>query len=215
MSDPAVLLRASLAVLIGLLVLRSQLWRAVIVLWPASVRVDEEEPTEGGAAVPSALEPSWNALSAQGFRWLGTHSERPVWGPPMLFYDAVHPDALAYASLSLRRGRPRLLLMTATAPGFVVTCDYRRPAREQKGRYLAGALEGVSSLRLFKAHQRRVAELGVAQGSPTLEGRVEVARRWYVGPGASDLRGEHAMGLLWTVGGLLVVIAGFYGALGG
>jgi hypothetical protein len=207
------MLRASLFVLIGLVLLRSQLWRAVLCLRPSSVRIDEEEPS-ATPAVPSLLEQPWSALSDLGFRWLGTHSERPVWGPATLHYDAVHPEALAFASLSLHRDQARLLVLTATESGFVLTCDYRRAAREQPGRYLAGALEGVSPQRLFKAHQRRVAELGVVRGTASLEGRVELAREWYRGPGNADLRGEHAMGLLWALGGLLLVIAGSYGACG-
>ncbi len=213
MPDSASLLKTSLVVLVGLVVIRSQAWRAVIVLWPTSVRVDAEDPSEV-AMVPDALGASWSVLVELGFRWLGTHSEQPLGGPATLFFDAVHPEALAFASLFLHEGQPRILLLTGAEQGFVLTCDYQRVARAVEGRYLAGGLEGVGPQRLFKAHQRRVAELGAPQGEASLEGRVELGRRWYRGPGRADLRLQHAVGLLWTLGGLLVVIAGAYGLWG-
>jgi hypothetical protein len=85
----------------------------------------------------------------------------------------------------------------------VVTSDFRRPAREVPGRYLAGAIEGASPERLLKAHLRRVDELGGESSfEPSLEGRVRTARAWYAGPGSAELKLQHAVALLWAAGGV-------------
>jgi len=213
MSDSAQLLKALLAVLVGLLVLRAQWWRAVLFVWPTSMKLDAED-VGAPDAVPSALEVPWQALEALGFEPLGTHSERPLGGPPALFHDLVRRADLVFASLSVHGGQPRLTLTSWTEQGFVVTRDFRRATRELEGRYLVGSLEGVGPQRLYRAHQRRVALLGTPKGEVTLEGRVELGRQWLLGPGKSELRLEHGLGLLWAIGGLLVVIAGVHGLRG-
>lgn len=211
MPEPGALLRGLTAVLVGLALVRWQLWRALVFLRPTLVGVEAEDPSDGHLEVPPVLEDARGALTELGFRWLGTHSERALAGPTVTFFDAVHPQDLVFASLSVHLARPRLVLVTLGERGFVVTADHRRPARDVAGRYLAGALEGVGPRRLVLAHLRRAAAMGAPLGRPTLEGRVELARRWYAGPGRTDLRLQHAVGALWTLGGLLIVMAGLHG----
>lgn len=206
LESPSNPLIAGAAIIAGLVVLRLQAWRALVFLSPRSVRVEAEEPGDV-VTVPGALERSWNSLRTLGFSLLGTHSEKPVLAKATLFYDAAQAGSKVYASLFVgSSGSAQLMFFTPTAQGGVVTTDFRRPAREVPGSYLAGAIEGATPERLLKVHLRRVEELGGESSfEPTLEGRVRCARAWYAGPGGFELRLLHAVGLLWAGGGLALV----------
>jgi len=157
------------------------------------------------------LERRQSELLALGFVPLGTHLERAPLGAQTLAFDFGHPKQLVFATLTATDEQPRLYLLSRANDGFVLTADYRRPARELKGRYLSGSLEGVSAERLYKAHLRRLAELGNATGECTLEGRLAVARAWLEGPGTAETRQQNLLGLLWTVGTVGMVAAAILG----
>lgn len=199
------------AVVAGLLVLRVTLWRAVLFLRPQSVVVDVDTP-DASVMVPATLEASWDALKALGFTPLGSHLEHARFSPPVFLYDAVHEAHGAFASVfESRDGRPRVVLLTPIDDGFVLTANYRRPARDVPGRYSSGGIEGASVERLVKAHARRVSAQGAPQGPFSLDARVDAARRWYRGAGKAELRQQHAVGLLWTLGALGMVCAAIVG----
>ncbi len=202
-----------LAVLTGLVVLRLQAWRALLCLWPSSVRVEPEEPATV-LTVPGALEGPVEALRALGFVLVGSHSEAPRLTSATLYVDLVEPGRGTWASVcEARRGerpRARVTLTSHTAQGWVVTADFRRPARDVAGS-AAGGVEGAPPERLLKAHVRRV-QAPEAVVAPTLDARVELARAWYAGPGRAELRQQHAIGLLWTLGALALLGTPFFAA---
>jgi hypothetical protein len=194
---------AGAAIVAGLVILWLQGPRALVFLSARSVRVEAEEPADV-VTVPGALERTWEALRALGFTLLGSHSEKPRLAPGALYYDAAHEASRVYASFFLGpKAAPRLQLFTPSAGGGVLTADFRRPARELPGRYLAGGIEGASAERLLKVHLRRVAELSAAPGfAATLEARVAAARAWYAGRGGAELRLSHTIALLWSIAAL-------------
>lgn len=202
---------AVLAVLAALIFLRLHLWRAVLFLRPQSVRIETDTP-DGSVTVPGRLEAPWDALKALGFTPLGSHLEHARFSAPVTLYDAAHPAKQLFASVFAGKdGRARVVLLTPTEQGFVLTANYRRPAREVPGRYSSGGIEGASVERLVNAHARRISSHSQAKGPWTLEARVDAARRWYGDAGKAELRQQHAVGLLWTLGALGMVAAALLG----
>lgn len=192
----------------GSLLLRSHAWRAVLCLRPQSMQVEVETPAHA-TQVSDSLADTWAELTKLGFTLLGTHSEKSPWAPAIHFLDGAHPTLPVVASLSVdSQGEDRLLLLTQSERGFVLTANYQRPSVEVPGRYLAGGLEGVSPERLLKAHLRRVPEIGTPLNLSTLESRVKAAQVWYSTSGKAELRQQHAVGLLWTAGALGIVGTG-------
>jgi hypothetical protein len=184
-------------------------WRALLFLRPEAVKLEVETPADV-TTVPGALEGEWDDLRALGFRLVGSHVERRPLGPSLVLYDAVHPEHPVSASLFLEKdGAKRLMLLTRSERGFVISTNYRLASVERPGRYLAGGLEGAHAERLLKAHLRRIGEIGPAIRLDTLEARVEAARDWYRGAGKPELRQQHAVALLWTLGALGMVGAAF------
>ncbi len=190
--------------------LRRNLWRFVLFVKPTALHLEADAPADQ-MNVPEHLGKRHAELLALGFVPLGTHLERAPLGGQLLSFDYGHPKELAYATLTQSNEVPRLYLLSRAGDAFVLTADYRRPARELKGRYLSGSLEGVSAERLYKAHQRRLAELGTATGACTLDGRIDAGRAWLKGPGASETRQQNLLGLLWTVGTVGMVAAAIFG----
>lgn len=186
------------AVLAGVGLIVTQAWRAVLCVWPRSLRVHAEEPADV-MVVPGVLEETWSALLGLRFRPVGTHSEHPVLRRTSVVYDALLDEQHTWASVDSVEGRVRLTFFTRTETGFVLTTNQRRAARERGGVFI-GALEGATPERLLKAHLRRV-QSAVASGT-TVEERVALAREWLAGAGAWDVRMTHVIGLLWTLGGL-------------
>jgi hypothetical protein len=205
-------LYAVLAALAGVLLLRFQLWRAVLFLWPQSVRVEADTP-DASVRVPGSLEAAWDALKAAGFTPLGSHLEHARFAPAVTMYDAAHQTRGVFASVfEGKDGRARVLLLTPVeGGGFVLTANHRRPARDVPGRYASGGIEGASVERLVNAHARRLASLGPGKGPWTLEARVDAARNWFRSSGKAELRQQHAVGLLWTLGALGMVGAAIFG----
>lgn len=219
--DGPLLVRAAVVVLAAVL-LRYTLWRAVLFARPASVRVDPDEPPrewdgQQWGLLPLPLRPRAAELFALGFAPQGTHIEAAWLGPTRTCFDLVHEEAGVYASLyEGASGRARMYLLSAREGRFVLTADYRRPAKEAPGRYLSGYLEGASAERILRAHLRRSAELaaGLAAGcNSALEARVAAQRAWYAGPGRAEVRARNARGLLWTAGTLGMVAWAVLGEL--
>lgn len=204
-------LYAVVIALAGAVLLRFQLWRAVLFLSPQSVRVEADTP-DPSVMVPGVLEPAWDALKAAGFVPLGSHLEHARFAPAVTLYDAVHEERGTFASVfEDHDGQARVVLLSPTEAGFVLTANYRRPARDVPGRYISGAIDGASVERLVNVHARRLASLGAAKGPWTLDARVDAARNWFRGAGKAELRQQHAVGLLWTLGALGMVGAAIFG----
>ncbi len=222
---------AVLAFVLGVVMLRLNVWRGFLVLKPDSMRLLIEDPGEL-REVPAVLEPTHDALKALGFVSIGSHLEHPRFGAATLMYDYANATDGVFATLfegpawgvRFHRGfgyvprseaegpRARLVMMTPTDNGgCVLSANSRRPGANVAGRYLSGALVGVTPERLLKAHLRRVPELGTPKAEWTIEGRLAVARAWYSDVGKTELRQQHAVGLLWTLGALGMVGASLLG----
>jgi hypothetical protein len=194
----------------GALIVRWNLWRAILFIQPHALSLEADAPADQ-ASPPVTLQPAEGELLALGFSRLGSHLEKPPLSRARLNYDYVHAGEQVFATLfASPRGKSRLYFLTPTAnEGFVITADHRRPAHEVPGRYLSGGLDETSAERIFKAHLRRVATVGEPRVSPTLEARVEAGRAWYRGAGVREVRQQNALGLLWTVFSLGMVGAAF------
>lgn len=201
----------AVAVLLAALVLlRFQAWHAVLCLRPQSMKVEVETPADV-TVVPGELETAWEQLQKLGFTLLGTHSETSFGAPTTLFVDGVHSSQTVMVSLCVGPDEDdEVFFLTQSAKGFVITANYRRPAREVPGAYLAGGLEGASTERVLKAHLRRLAEIGAPKVLRNLEDGVHAARDWYATWGKTEIRQRHAVGLLWTLGALGMVGAAVF-----
>ena len=196
-----------LALIGALVLLRFQAWRAVLCVRPQAVKVEVETPADV-TVVPPELEDALAQLEKLGFTLLGMHSEKAPLAPARLFVDALLPGQPVVASLSLGPdGHEQLVFFTWSERGFVITANYRRLSYEVPGAYLAGGLDGASPERVLKAHLRRVPEIGTLKVLSTLEDRVAAARDWYSRSGKPELRQQHAVGLLWTLGAVGMVCA--------
>ena len=201
--------RLVLLCIAGLLLLRWNLWRAILFLKPHAMRLDPDAPGDQ-MKLPEALAKAEAEVLSLGFARLGTHVERPPLSRARTNYDYVGEGAWATLFTS-PRGEPRLYFLTPTAnEGFVITADHRRPALEVPGRYLSGGMDETGAERIYKAHLRRVATIGEAKVTPSLEARVEAARTWYRGIGQREVRQQNMLGLLWTVFSLGMVALAFF-----
>jgi hypothetical protein len=211
----------------ALVVLWFQGWRALLFLRPGSARVEVETPADV-TTVPEELADTWGELQKLGFTLLGVHSEKTPLAPRRFFLDGVHATEPVNVSLPFLSDGPEALvaarrvlggrdepesegelfeLVTQSDRGFVFTANYKRLAREVPGAYLSGGLDGASPERVLKAHLRRVPEVGTPKRLETLDSRVLAAREWYARSGKPELRQQHAVGLLWTLGALGMVCA--------
>lgn len=201
-----------LVAVVALVLLRWHLWRAFAFLFPSSIRTEQDSPPDTDP-VPGALEKAHEQLQRLGFAWLGTRLEHPVFGRKLVNYDYGHAALGVFASMyEGLGGKVRLYFLSPTqGGGFVLTANFRRPARVVEGKYLSGNLEVDDVERLLKAHQRRLPELGGPRGTFDMEGRLAAAREWYLGYGKAEVRQQNAVGLLWTLGALGMVGAAIFG----
>lgn len=206
------LMVAAVGVAVAAWVLRIHLWRAVLCVAPGSMRLEWDAPADA-VKLPSELEPLAKELTALHFVPLGSHVERPRLERETVSFDFAHPTERAFATLYVGRdGSSRLYFLSRLQHGaFVITANYRRPARELPGRYYSGAIEQANAERLFKAHLRRAATLGQPEASLDPEGRLAAARDWFSGPGRAEVRLQNLHGLLWTVGTLGILAAAIFG----
>jgi hypothetical protein len=194
------------------IVMRGNLWRAWLCLRPTSMNLEADAPA-GQVRLPAPLQKFDAELKDLGFVSVGAHLERPRFGPEMARYDYAHPVEKCFATSFLgANGATKLYFLTPTeGGGFVVTANHRRAAREIKGRYLSGALEGLPAARVFTAHVRRVLSVGTPHADLTQAGRIAAAKAWFAGPGNVEVRQQNALGLLWTVGTVGMVAAAIFG----
>lgn len=208
----AVVLLAALAVAAYLL--RRYLPDALKCVWPSSLRLEVDAPRDA-VKVPLRLHPLHDELTALGFELVGSFVERPWLGPqrPCLAYAAPTHGVFA-ATFVASDLRPRLDLFSFVGEGGVaLTSSYRRPAREDPGRYLAGGMENTTVERVLNAHVRRSHALGVSLGPYELEPFVERLNDWLRGSGGKDLRAQNAPALLWSAFSLGMVAAAFFALL--
>jgi hypothetical protein len=199
------------ALALVLVVLYKNLWRAVLCLAPASLSLDLEDPPDR-MRIPHELTPLVQELTRLGFCPIGSRREKPRLAAPTIFYDFAKAAERVFATICLSSsGTPHLYYLTRTrSNGFVITANYRRPAREIPGFYLAGALENVPAERIYRAHMRRIEPMGPV-GEYTQEGRLAAAKAWSSGPGRSEIRQQNLHGLVWTAGILGILAAAIFG----
>ncbi len=198
---------------LGAVLLRFFAWRAALFLRPSAVKVEVETPADV-TPIPDELADTWAELQKLGFTLLGSHSERSLFRGDVHFIDGVHATEPVVASLTVGRDeQDHLTLWTQSERGFVVTANFERPSRDVPGTYLSGSIDGAAPERLFKVHLRRVPEIGASVRLDTLEKRVDAARAWFSRSGKPELRQEHAVGLLWSVGALGMVAAALFAVL--
>lgn len=223
-----------LFVLAGAVSIWANLWRALLFLTPRAVAVDVEDGTPD-APVPGWLEPTAELLRGLGFVSLGTFTERFRLGPTRTSWAFVHPEhrtwALVADSPLVRRGvsplvppepridregpAARVTFFTTSGSAFLLSSNFRRPGADVAGRHLAGGLPGAMADRLFRAHLRRIPEIGAGRAGASLDELLALVRDWHHGVGRAELRRQHAVGLLWTVGGLGMVAGPLVGRLWG
>lgn len=222
-----------LFVLAGAVSLWANLWRALVFLTPRAVIIEIEDGTPD-APVPGWLESTAELLRSLGFVPLGTFSERHRLGPTRTSWAFHHAEHRTFALVAdsplvrrasvlvppeprLEREGPaaRVTLFTAAPTGFLLSSNFRRPGADVPGRHLAGGLPGATPDRLFRAHLRRIPEIGPGRDGATLDALLALVHEWHHGVGRSELRRQHAVGLLWTVGGLGMVAGPLVGRLWG
>lgn len=189
-------------------VLRFQLWRALAFVFPRKLEVEPDAPADQ-MAPPQSLQPRIDALVRCGFVPLGRHTERRPLGPLALTYDFAAPGEQTYAMLVCSPGGESGLtfLSPLAENGFVVTSDYRRPARSIPGRYEAGGVDGGEPARVYRAHRKRMERMvGTQQFEAALEGCVAAVVRCNALWGSAEVRQRHLFALLWTLGSLGMVV---------
>ena len=193
--------------------------RAVLFLAPRSVRI----AGDGGAAPRASGQlAAGELLEPLGFRRLGLRRERGPLGGLDLEVDAwAHPDGTC-ADAHAAGGRQVVVsFLTALADGFMVaTSNFRRTAVQgASGR--VGGIVGAGLEGALAAHRKAVEPLAAAHGAAQpvsdLDGRIGLARRFYAGIGAAELRKPALMSLLNTALALLLLgtsVKGMLRALG-
>ncbi len=186
-------------------ILRLNLWRALLYLFPSSVRVEEDAPADAKLKLPNAILGPAEQLQKLGLEFIGAHIEQPRLRPPVTCFDYASPDSHTFASLFVgEEGQARAELLTPLEGGFVRTANYRRSALEA-AHYFSGYLENIPLDRLLHAHQRRVAAMGPPKTGWNVGARVEAARAWYASHGARlELHQQHQQGLVWTFGAFVI-----------
>jgi hypothetical protein len=193
-------------------VLRRHLGKALVFLWPGSLRfAPGKSAEEAELAMPAALRPWAGLLEGLGFGLLGTRLERPLLGRGTVVYELANAATGVFASLFLEGDEVRLYFLSRGEDGaLVLTANYHRPARERAGRYATGGLENVAPERVYKAHLRRIEALRPA-GPYDAAGRLLAARAFLAGPGRVELRWMNLHGLLWSLGTVGILIAALLG----
>lgn len=207
-------------ILVSLALAALILWRnlpgALLFLWPGLVRARaaaEDDPRLDRELFAQMQE----ELAPLGFVRLGVHLESAPLRRAALQYDFVSPAEATFATAFMAGRDARLYLITALGDGAIVlTADHARIGVDRPD-YLAGGIPGASPEELLAAHRRRVERL-VSAGHQRLAGldfeaRVALARRWFAGKGAGEMRLRHANALLLSLIGVVLLVAVVRGAL--
>lgn len=212
-------------VLVGAGLVWANLWRALIFVTPSSTTLEIEDGSPD-APVPGWLEETHTALRGLGFAPVGSWLELRRLGPTRTSWGYVNAAQHTFVIASdaplvrVRRSpltppEPRLeregpaarvtFITVSAASGFLLSSNFRRPGATIPHRHLCAGLPNASVDRLFRAHLRRIEELGVPAGTFSLEGLLTHLRDWHTSVGRAELQRQHAVGLLWTLGGLGMV----------
>jgi hypothetical protein len=172
--------------------------RAILFVAPRAVRVtgDADAPARTIGQVLGA-----ETLAALGFRRLGLRRERSPLGGLDMEVDAwAHPDGTCADVYPAAGREPIIAFVTAFGDGFQLgTSNFRRYAVESAaGR--VGGLAGAALEGTLAAHRKAAAPLAAEHGAPApvgdLEGRLAIARRYFAGIGAVELRRPTFLSLL-------------------
>lgn len=212
-------------VVAGAVLVWANLWRALIFVTPSSITLEIDDGSPD-APVPGWLEETHTVLRGLGFAPVGSWLELRRVGPTRTSWGYVNEAQRTFATVSdsplvrVRRSlltppEPRLerdgpaarvtFVTVSAASGFLLSSNFRRPGATIPHRHLCAGLPNATADRLFRAHLRRVEELGVAAGTFSLEGLLSHLRDWHASVGRAELQRQHAVGLLWTLGGLGMV----------
>jgi hypothetical protein len=215
-----------LTALAGVVLLCANTWRTLVFFSTRATTFEVDDSTRD-VAIPEWLQSADHALRRLAFEPLGTFVETRRLGPSRTVFGYVHPAQSTFAlvfnttntsSLLSLFGplEPRLeregpgcrvtFLTPAVGGGFLLSSNHRRPGAEVPGQHLCAGLAHAPIDRLFRAHLRRFAELPPAQLHPaTLDALVTHVHRWATSFGRTEQRRLHAVGQLWTLGGLGMV----------
>lgn len=188
----------ALVALFALMMLGRHGPRAILFLSPRSIRIsgDPEAPPRSTAQVAAG-----ELLESLGFRRLGLRSERsPLGGLRMEVDSWAHPDGTCADAFPASGRGPVVSFLTTFPDGFQVgTSNFRRLSAES-GAGRVGGLAGTALHGALAAHRKSVEPLAERRGAPQpvadLEARVALARRYYAGIGAVELRRPAFMSLL-------------------
>lgn len=213
--NPAALGMLALCITAVGVVLYLMAWRAWLFVRPDSIQMELDEPADK-IQLPGDLEALAEELQKLGFKALGSHWEKPLFTRETVSYDYVNAEKKVFATVyEGRDGAARMYLLTPIrcpdgSTGFVVTANYRRPAREIGRCYYSGGLEGYSPERVVKAHLRRLDnEKLEPTGDFSAEGRLAAGRSWFKSYGRTEIRAQNLHGLLWSASAVTVLIVGF------
>jgi hypothetical protein len=197
----------ALVALFALMMLGRHGPRAILFLSPRSIRVagDPDAPPRASAQVAAG-----ELLESLGFRRLGIRSERSPLGGLRMEVDAwVHPDGTCADAFPAGGRGPVVSFLTTFADGYQVgTSNFRRIAAET-GAGRVGGLAGTALEGALAAHRKAVEPLTAPHGAPQpvadLEARIGLARRYYAGIGAAELRRPAFMSLLNSALALVLI----------
>jgi len=164
--------------------------RALLFLFPTLIEVDGDASALPPSPARRRAGAEWEAL---GFLRLGRKWERSPLGGSVHDACSYGSDDGVYADLFEGPDRAAAAQLLSVFPdgAAVVTASYPRQGTASD-RLLVGGLPGAGPEELLLAHRRGVERLGQAHGAPVagqeLGLRLELARRWYRGPGSAEVR---------------------------
>jgi len=179
-----------LAAALAALMLARYAPRALLFLSPGLTRVEGEPQAQPPSPARLRAGVEWEAL---GFERLGVKRERsPLGGSVHEACAYAGPDGV-FADLFDGPGRGVAVQLFTLFPddAAVVTASYPRQGSAGE-RLQVGGLPGAGPEELLRAHRRGVERLQAGHGAPEagadLGVRLSLARRWYRGPGAGEVR---------------------------
>jgi hypothetical protein len=185
--------------------------RAMLFLAPGLVRI-----TSQPEAAPRSLAArrAGEELAALGFAHLGARREDgPIGGLGLDTDSYAHPDEGAYADVFDHAPRDGggawVYFLSAFRDGAtVLTANHPRLSRSTET-LQTGGLPGSSVQATWSAHRVAVERFAARHGAPAaagdLESRQALARSWYQGPGARELRRLFLLNFINAVAAVLLI----------